>query len=216
MTSDRMWSSSDRARAEAQMQAWIMGIRPQLEDRLDLLFEQASDLEKRYLEALGFGEDPGVEQSGEPALGLRVRRCGDAVVRHWYGIDGSGANGDERAPRQGYSGGADAGEREPPRLVEHLSPHTSGWDDALASEVEDEVNQYRHWAQCIAEMLVNLERLQRCVQARRLISVKETRAKTSGDLTGEGHGDEASVDQALAGAMKPCLISALIQRGALR
>ena len=77
MASDRMGSSGDRARVEVEMQAWIMGIRPQIEGHVELLFEEASYLEKRYLEAL-----EGAEGSGEPVLVLRVRRCGDAIVRH--------------------------------------------------------------------------------------------------------------------------------------
>jgi len=170
-----MWSSGDRARAEVEMQAWIMGIRPQIEGRVELLVEQASNLEKRYLEALEVGEDSGTEGSGKPVLRLRVRRCGDAIVRHWYGIDGQGTNGDERPSRQGYSDGVDANEFEMSCTVEDLLQRTPGCDDALGSEVEDEVIQYRHWAQCIAEMLVNLERLQRCVQARRLMSPEEKR-----------------------------------------
>lgn len=47
-------------------------------------------------------------------------------------------------------------------------------------------------------------------------SVKETRVETNAVLPDEGHGDIASGDQALAGVMKPNLVRALIQRGALR
>jgi hypothetical protein len=72
------------------MEAWIRAVRSLLAERLDLVVEQASDLEKRYLQALEVGEAPGVEGSREPALGLWVHRCGDAIVRHWYGIDGLG------------------------------------------------------------------------------------------------------------------------------
>lgn len=48
------------------------------------------------------------------------------------------------------------------------------------------------------------------------ISVKEMLSKTSEYLTGEGHAGKAHDDQALAGVMKPNLVRALIQRGALR
>jgi len=164
MASDRMGSSGHRARAEVEMQAWIMGIRPQIEGRVELLFEQASSLEKWYLEALEAGEDSGSERRCEPDFRLRVRRCGDAIVRHWYGIAGKGTNGDERPPRKGYSDGAHANEFERSCPVENLLQRTPGCDDALGSEIEDEVIQYRHWAQCIAEMLVNLERLHRLVE----------------------------------------------------
>ena len=47
--------------------------------------------------------------------------------------------------------------------MEDLLQHASGRDDALATEVESEINHYRHWAHCIAEMLVTLGRLQRLV-----------------------------------------------------
>jgi hypothetical protein len=40
--------------------------------------------------------------------------------------------------------------------VEDLLQHASGRDDALATEVESEINQYRHQAHCIAEMLATL------------------------------------------------------------
>ena len=46
--------------------------------------------------------------------------------------------------------------------------------------------------------------------------MKETLTKTSEPLTGEGHAGKADEDQALAGVMKPSLVRALIQRGALR
>ena len=48
------------------------------------------------------------------------------------------------------------------------------------------------------------------------ISVKDTMPKASTPLTSRGHVAEGCDDQALAGAMKPNLVSALIQRGALR
>jgi hypothetical protein len=48
-------------------------------------------------------------------------------------------------------------------------------------------------------------------------SVKELSAKTSESLTTEGHGESRKrQDQALTGLMKPNLVRALIQRGALR
>jgi hypothetical protein len=47
-------------------------------------------------------------------------------------------------------------------------------------------------------------------------SVKDTRAKATAPLTGKGHAEGEPDDQALAGAMKPNLVRALIQRGALR
>ena len=49
-----------------------------------------------------------------------------------------------------------------------------------------------------------------------MLSVKETSPKASATLTGEGHAAEEREDQALACAMKPNLVRALIQRGALR
>jgi hypothetical protein len=48
------------------------------------------------------------------------------------------------------------------------------------------------------------------------LSVKESAAKATATLTGEGHQTRPQADQALAGAMKPNLVRALIQRGALR
>ncbi len=162
--SDRLRNTGETAGDERQMDAWIQAVRSLLEGRLDLVFEQASDLEKRHLQALDTGEDPGAEGSREPALGLRVHRCGDAIVRHWYGIDGQGTNGEARPSRQACRGYADADELEVSCSVEDLLHHASGRDDAMATEVESEINQYRHWAHCIAEMLVNLERLQRLVQ----------------------------------------------------
>ena len=51
--------------------------------------EQATGLEQRYLQALDAGEAPGAEGSREPALGLRVCRCGNEIVRDSYGIDGT-------------------------------------------------------------------------------------------------------------------------------
>jgi hypothetical protein len=47
-------------------------------------------------------------------------------------------------------------------------------------------------------------------------SVRELTAKTNTALTRGGHDGGASADQALAGLMKPNLVRALIQRGALR
>lgn len=47
-------------------------------------------------------------------------------------------------------------------------------------------------------------------------SVKETGSKASETLTRGGHDVTILADQALAGLMKPNLVSALIQRGALR
>jgi hypothetical protein len=56
-----------------------------------------------------------------------------------------------------------------------------------------------------------------CLQVQDMvISVKDTRAKATSPLTGKGHAEEEPDDQALAGAMKPNLVRALIQRGALR
>jgi hypothetical protein len=48
------------------------------------------------------------------------------------------------------------------------------------------------------------------------VSVKETGSKASETLTRGGHDVTILADQALAGLMKPNLVSALIQRGALR
>jgi len=47
-------------------------------------------------------------------------------------------------------------------------------------------------------------------------SVKETVSQASEPLTGESHGEGGCVDQVAAEAMKPNLVRALIQRGALR
>ena len=47
-------------------------------------------------------------------------------------------------------------------------------------------------------------------------SVKETMSEASIALTCEGHGVMGCDDQTLTGAMKPYLVRALIQRGALR
>ena len=47
-------------------------------------------------------------------------------------------------------------------------------------------------------------------------SVKETDSKASETLTWVGHDITILAGQALAGLMKPNLVSALIQRGALR
>ena len=52
--------------------------------------------------------------------------------------------------------------------------------------------------------------------AAEMFSVKDLVVETIVDLSGEGHADVASEDQALAGVMKPNLVRALIQRGALR
>ena len=49
-----------------------------------------------------------------------------------------------------------------------------------------------------------------------LISVKEMTLGASIPLTAQGHKVNGTVDQALVGAIKPNLISDLIQRGALR
>ena len=49
-----------------------------------------------------------------------------------------------------------------------------------------------------------------------IVSVKEVGFEATAFLTGEGHEGKADDDQALAGVMKPNLVSALIQRGALR
>ena len=48
------------------------------------------------------------------------------------------------------------------------------------------------------------------------VSVKEMSAKTNRALTSGGHDGVGSADQALACLIKPNLVSALIQRGALR
>ena len=47
-------------------------------------------------------------------------------------------------------------------------------------------------------------------------SVKEPMPKTTARLTLEGHAVKSLAGQALAGLMKPNLVSDLIQRGALR
>lgn len=49
-----------------------------------------------------------------------------------------------------------------------------------------------------------------------LFSVKEPMPKTTARLTLEGHAVKSLAGQALAGLMKPNLVSDLIQRGALR
>lgn len=49
-----------------------------------------------------------------------------------------------------------------------------------------------------------------------LVSVKEPMPKTTARLTLEGHAVKSLAGQALAGLMKPNLVSDLIQRGALR
>ena len=48
------------------------------------------------------------------------------------------------------------------------------------------------------------------------VSVKEMAFETTAPLTDEGHAAKALTDQAQVGLMKPNLVSALIQRGALR
>ncbi len=48
------------------------------------------------------------------------------------------------------------------------------------------------------------------------VSVKEATVEASECLTSKGHDEAIAADQVLAGAMKPNLVSALIQRGALR
>lgn len=48
------------------------------------------------------------------------------------------------------------------------------------------------------------------------VSVKEMGPKAKEPLTGKGHAEKALEDQALAGWMKPNLVRAFIQRGALR
>lgn len=48
------------------------------------------------------------------------------------------------------------------------------------------------------------------------LSVKEPMPKTTARLTLEGHAVKSLAGQALAGLMKPNLVSDLIQRGALR
>ena len=48
------------------------------------------------------------------------------------------------------------------------------------------------------------------------VSVKVMLAKANEALTGEGHVGNGDDDQALAWVMKPNLVRALIQRGALR
>jgi len=47
-------------------------------------------------------------------------------------------------------------------------------------------------------------------------SVKEVIVRANESLTGKGQGASGGCDQALAGLMKPNLVRALIQRGALR
>lgn len=130
------------------------------------------------MQALDAREDPDAERSREPALRLRVCRCGDAIVRDWYGIDGNGngLDSEESPPRQGSSGRADADELELSCSVEDLLQHASGRDDALATEVESEINQYRHQAHCIAEMLATLGRLERLVHSPRRTSGGQPRA----------------------------------------
>jgi methylthioribose-1-phosphate isomerase len=54
------------------------------------------------------------------------------------------------------------------------------------------------------------------LQALFAFSMKDTRAKATPPLTGKGHAEKEPDDQALAGLMKPNLVRALIQRGALR
>lgn len=49
-----------------------------------------------------------------------------------------------------------------------------------------------------------------------VFSVKEMAFETTAPLTDEGHAAKALADQAQVGLMKPNLVSALIQRGALR
>ncbi|MCQ1547965.1 MAG: hypothetical protein NOF05_03860 [Candidatus Accumulibacter phosphatis] len=60
--------------------------------------------------------------------------------------------------------------------MEDLLQHASGRDDALATEVESEINQYRHQAHCIAEMLATLGHLQLLVHSPRRTSGGEQRA----------------------------------------
>ena len=49
-----------------------------------------------------------------------------------------------------------------------------------------------------------------------VVSVKDRVSQANAILTYEGHGEVMRSGQALAGVMKPNLIRALIQRGALR
>jgi hypothetical protein len=55
-----------------------------------------------------------------------------------------------------------------------------------------------------------------CRRSARSVNVKEMQSEATGSLTGEGHQTRGEADQALAGVMKPNLVRALIQRGALR
>lgn len=70
MTSDQLRSSGDSARDDVQMEAWIMAVRSLLEDRLELVFEQAIDLGNGYLQAVD------VETNRKPTLQFRVGRRG--------------------------------------------------------------------------------------------------------------------------------------------
>jgi len=144
MASDRMGSSGDRARAEVEMQAWIMGIRSLLEGQLELLFEHASDLGNLSLQM----DDAGHQGSGpnqKHALQLRGNRCGHAIALEWYRIEWQGANGQEQRL---------------PRVF-----RWRGKDEERCDAVQREADECRGQAACLAEMLVMLGHLERAVQA---------------------------------------------------
>jgi hypothetical protein len=78
-----------------------------------------------------------------------------------------------------------------------------GSSGGLETEVDSEASQHRRWAQCIAEMLVKLERLQRLVQIRTRTSGGEQRASrlTACEATGVAPAAAiASLEAAAAGS----------------
>lgn len=144
MASDRMGSSGDRARAEVERPAWIMGIRSLLEGQLELLFEHASDLGNLALQ-MDDADHQGCGSSRKHPLQLRVRRFGYAIALEWSRVAWQGANGQEQRL---------------PRVF-----RWQGTDEERFDAVQREADECRGQAACLAEMLVTLGRLERAVQA---------------------------------------------------
>ncbi len=141
-----------------------MEVKSLLQGQLEEVFENAKDLGNRYLqEVMDANISKGWKQKN--TLQFRVRKRGNAIAIEWYSISWYGNLEKDRKLRRKYIHKRSKSQRRDAKLfsynMDDLFRHTSGWDNALVTEVEAEATQYRRRAHYISGMLVTLGRLER-------------------------------------------------------
>lgn len=146
------------------MDNWIMEVKFLLHGQLNDVFENAKDLGNRYLQEV-MDENKSKDWNQKNTLQFRVRKRGNAIAIEWYSISWYGKQEKDRKLRRKYIHKRNKSRRRDAQVfsynLDDLFRHTSGWDNALVTEVEAEASRYRRQAHYISDMLVTLGRLER-------------------------------------------------------